>query len=187
MSLKSILRKASLIKGKTLRFRNADIGDALFIFSLRTDLEKSRYLTAVSGGVADQEEWLLRYGEANNPAYFIIEYNENPIGTVRLYDPRNNSFCWGSWILSANRPNHAAIESALMVYAYALDYLGFDSAHFDVRKENENVWRFHERFGAQLVAENELDFFYEINRESINISRNRYRRYLENTVSVFYL
>ncbi len=71
-----------------------------------------------------------------------IEFNGEPIGTVRLYDARQNSFCWGSWILKAGSPKHAAIESALMVYAYAVDHLSSQSAHFDVRKDNEGVWLF---------------------------------------------
>src|SRR5690606_12411597 len=142
------LRKAARVVGKTLAFRNAEVKDAAFILSLRTDAEKSRYLSAVSGELAEQEAWLERYAEADDQAYFIIEYQDEPIGTVRLYDPQGDSFCWGSWILHSSRPGQAAMESALMVYAYAIDHLGFTAAHFDVRKGNERVWQFHERFGA---------------------------------------
>lgn len=51
------------------------------------------------------------------------------------------------------------MESALTVYAYAVDHLGFTAAHFDVRRGNERVWKFHERFGAVRVDENEEDYF----------------------------
>ncbi len=186
MTSKGLLRKAALVQGKTLQFRDATISDAAFILSLRVDEGKSRYISPIKGGIADQQAWLHRYVQMDDQAYFIIEYGGEPIGTVRLYDSKDESFCWGSWVLASNRPNHAAIESALMVYSYALDHLGFDKAHFDVRKGNENVWQFHERFGARRVDESELNFYYEIDRASIQVSRNRYRRYLQESVSVIF-
>ena len=179
------LRKAARVVGKTLAFRNAGVQDAAFILSLRTDAEKSRYLSAVSGELAEQEAWLERYGAVDDQAYFIIEYLDEPIGTVRLYDPQGDSFCWGSWILKNTRPSQAAMESALMVYAYGVDHLGFKAAHFDVRKGNERVWQFHERFGAHRTLETDLDYIYRIDAEAIATSRQRYRRYLDGSVSVF--
>jgi RimJ/RimL family protein N-acetyltransferase len=178
------IRKALRLQGRTLTFRDATTDDAAFILSLRTNAEKSRYLSAVSGELLEQQDWLARYACDDEQAYFIIESQGEPIGTVRLYDPQGDSFCWGSWILKDGRPSHAAMESALMVYAYALDHLGFADAHFDVRKGNERVWRFHERFGARRFGETEFDYLYKIHGEAIAISRQRYRKFLERTVSV---
>lgn len=178
------LRKAVRVVGKTLSFRNAAVDDGVFILSLRTDAEKSRYLSAVSGELADQEAWLERYAHLDDQAYFIIEYQGTPIGTVRLYDPQGESFCWGSWILHSSRPSQAAMESALMVYAYAIDHLGFKAAHFEVSKGNERVWQFHERFGAVRVSETELEYHYQIEAAAITASRSRYQRFLEGSVSV---
>lgn len=178
------LRKARRVAGKTLTFRDAEATDAPFILSLRTDAEKSRYLSSVSGDLADQQAWLERYARSDDQAYFIIEYQGEPIGTVRLYDVQGDSFCWGSWVLRKGCPTQAAMESALMVYAYALDHLGFRAAHFEVRKGNESVWRFHERFGARRIAGTEFDYFYRIDNEAIASSRQRYRRFLDGTVIV---
>lgn len=132
-----------------------------------TDAEKSRYLSAVRCEFSDLQAWLHRNAQADDQAYFTIEYQNEPLGTVRLYAPLGDSFSWGSWILKASSPSHADMESALMVYAYALNHLGFPCAHFDVRKGNERVWQFHERFGAQRVAETELDYIYKLDSESI--------------------
>jgi len=181
------LRKAASVMGKTLNFRNAQIDDADFILSLRTDKEKSRYLSSVNGDLNEQRAWLERYSKDYSQAYFIIEYQGEAIGIVRLYDQQRSSFCWGSWILVNSRPNHAAMESALMVYAYAVDHLGFTAAHFDVRKGNERVWQFHERFGAVRVDENEEDYFYRLDQVAIDNSRRRYRRFLEDSVKVEFL
>lgn len=176
--------KAAQIVGKTLQFRDANVADAAFILSLRTDAEKSRHLSAVSADLADQQAWLAHYAQAEDQAYFVIEHQQQAIGTVRLYDPQGNSFCWGSWILKNTSPINAALESALMVYAYAVDYLGFQAAHFDVRQGNERVWKFHERFGATRMAETALDYEYQISLEAITVSRQRYRRFLADTVQV---
>ncbi len=154
--------------GKPLFFRNAAVEDAAFILSLRTDTGKSRYLSPVSGVLAEQRAWLKRYAQANDQAYFIIEYQGTPIGTVRLYDPQGDSFCWGPWILHSSFPTHAAMESALMVYAYAVDCLGFAAAHFDVRKDNERVWQFQGRFGPVKTTDIDLNYFYRIDLAAIH-------------------
>jgi len=67
---------------------------------------------------------------------------------------------------------------------YAVDHLGFAAAHFDVRKGNERVWQFHERFGAARTAETELDYLYRIEAPAITASRIRYRRILDGSVTV---
>lgn len=178
------IRKASRVKGKTLAFRNATCSDTQFILSLRTDARKAKYLSPTANDLALQERWLADYDQDETQAYFMIEHNHAAIGTVRLYDAQGDSFCWGSWIMSANAPAQAAIESALMVYAYACDHLGFARAHFDVRKENSSVWKFHERFGAARTKETKLDYYYEISEQSIAASRKRYSRFLPAGVSL---
>lgn len=180
-----VLYKAKRLIGKTLVLRNADLSDAVFILSLRTDAKKSRHLSSVSNQISDQESWLERYALRDNEAYFIIEnINGESLGTVRLYDPIKYSFCWGSWIIKDGAPPSVAIESALMVYAYALDTLGFLTAHFQVNKANKRVANFHERFGATKIAENDVEYEYIITNEAIRASMQHYRRYLPNSIEV---
>lgn len=178
------IRKAKKITGRTLVFRDASVDDAEFILSLRTDAKKSQHLSATKPDLDAQRAWLERYSISTDQAYFIIEFQGMPIGTVRIYDPKGESFCWGSWILSNEAPKNAAIESALVVYSYAVDVLGFCRAHFDVRQGNASVWRFHESFGAIRVGESDLDYFYEIDDAAIQKSLERYRRFLPSPVVV---
>lgn len=179
------IRKAAWIEGKTLVFRDAMSADAAFILSLRTDEHKSRYLSHTAPELEKQTAWLERYKTTNDEAYFIIESKEGEsLGTVRLYDAKDDSFCWGSWILKDGAPLTAAIESALMVYDYALEHLGFNASHFDVRKGNERVWRFHERFGALRTGETEKDYLYSIDRAQFNVSHHRYHKYLPEPLTV---
>jgi len=178
------IRTAALVRGETLVFRNAAVGDAEFILSLRTDEVKSRYLSATDNDLDAQRAWLERYAISEGQAYFIIEFNDEAIGTVRLYDAQCASFCWGSWTLKDGRPRQAAMESALMVYAYAVDHLGFTACHFDVRKGNERVLKFHERFGARRVDETEQDYLYNISLEEIQVARLTYSNFLASGVTV---
>jgi RimJ/RimL family protein N-acetyltransferase len=173
------------VQGKTLVFRDAAVDDAGFILGLRTDELKSRHLSRTSGALADQQAWLAGYGQRDGEAYFVIEsLAGEKLGTVRLYDAQGDSFCWGSWILSDAAPSSAAIESALMVYAYALDTLGFTNAHFQVNLANERVCAFHERFGAQRVSQDDVEIEYTLANAAIREAMKRYARFLPDPLKV---
>ena len=179
------IHKARRIGERTPVFRDVTVADAGFILSLRTDMNKARYLSTTSADLAQQASWLEKYATDTDQAYFIImESNGVPLGTVRLYDPQGVSFCWRSWILQDGAPSHAAIESDLIVYAYAIDHLGFQKAHFDVRKGNEHVWKYHERFGAIRIDESKQDLFYRIDNKSIAAARYRYQKYLPGLLTI---
>jgi RimJ/RimL family protein N-acetyltransferase len=178
------IRPAAELHGKTLMFRNAVPDDAEFILSLRTDPVKSRYLSAVSSDVQRQRDWLTAYRDGTGQAYFVILSDDNAIGTVRLYDAQGDSFCWGSWMLADGRPKHAAVESALMVYSYALDHLGFRSSHFDVRRENAKVIAFHERMGAEKTGAEGEDIYFRMSGKAISAARHSLRDFLPDPVQV---
>lgn len=178
------LSKPKKVVGNNLVFRDAQKEDAAFILELRTDSIKATHLSKTSNDLKQQEVWLERYGNDNGQVYFIILNKQGEkVGTVRLYDITNDSFCWGSWILKNGTPSSYSIESALLVYHFALS-LGFEKAHFDVRKGNESVWKFHERFGANKVEETTDDFIYNISLESIEKSLEKYKKYLPNGFSI---
>jgi RimJ/RimL family protein N-acetyltransferase len=180
-----VIKKVARIRGRHLVLRDARAGDAAFILSLRTDEAKARHLSNTSASLADQVAWLERYAQRAGEAYFIIESADgDPLGTVRLYDARHDSFCWGSWILKEGAPSSAAIESALMIYAFGIDVLGFSQAHFQVRRDNERVWLFHERFGAARTHESADEYEYVLSNGSIRASMQRYRRFLPDQLFV---
>lgn len=179
------LRKARAVRGRSIVLRNAGESDSAFIVALRTDESRSQHLSETSPVLSDQIAWLHRYAARSDEAYFIVESQTgDALGTVRLYDPKDDSFCWGSWIIKSDASQTAAIESALLVYAYALDGLGFTRAHFQVRKENERVWMFHERFGAARVGECGDEYEYTISHDAIRAAMHRYARYLPKQVIV---
>ena len=185
LKLDSLIIKIKEINGKNIRLRNVLASDAKFILSLRTDLRKNQYISTVSGELEDQIKWLKSYEKDENQAYFIIEDKDKAesVGTVRVYDKRGNSFCWGSWILKDNIQPNIAIESALLVYQYGL-YMGFTESHFEVRKGNSSVWKFHERFGAKRIGETEQDYLYKIENDNIMSAFSRYKKYLTEEIDI---
>ena len=167
---------------RTIQVRLAREGDAAFILSLRQDEKKSRHLSSVHNSLSLQQQWLRDYlarEREGREYYFIIVDRENePLGTVRLYDFREDSFCWGSWILKDGAPTAAAIESALMVYEIAFGRLAFQQSHFDVRKANSKVVEFHLRFGARIVGEDDLNYYFKYDKATYEATRTRYQRFL---------
>ncbi len=167
-----------------LIFENATVKDAKFILSLRTDLIKSKFLSNTENDLEKQIKWLESYSKDDSQIYFIIkDFELNKVGTVRLYDQQDSSFCWGSWIIKDKSPSFYAISSALMVYIFAKS-LGFTESHFDVRKDNISVWKFHESFGAIRIKESDIDYFYKINSFAIDSSIKKYSRFLPQGIRV---
>lgn len=156
---------------KTIRLRLVEEEDAEFILSLRLDNRYNRFLSGVTPSVEAQRAWIKKYKIDEAAAlqyYFIIERLDGvPCGTIRIYDIRQDSFCWGSWILNEDKTRYAAIESALLVYEIGFNQLGFSRSHFDVMKENEGVVAFHKRMGAKVISDDEQNYYFEITRDSV--------------------
>lgn len=170
------------IVGKNIQLGLADINDAEFILQLRIKSKKTKYLNQVENNLAKQQAWLLAYKQKElngEEYYFVIESKtgEN-LGLVRVYDLKVDSFCWGSWLIKDDAPHSTAIESALLIYEFGFGQLGYMKAHFDVRKGNERVIAFHQRFGAKITHEDELNYYFHYAIEDYLKIKQRYRRYL---------
>ena len=171
-----------LLNGKNINFRTVEVEDAEFIYNMRQNENKTKYLSKVTGDVKSQKEWIKNYKqreENKKEFYFVIESkNEEKLGLVRMYDFKDDSFCWGSWLIKEDAPKTTAIESALQIYEFGFYTLGFKKSHFDVRKGNDKVIAFHQRFGAKIVDEDELDYFFNFQKSDYKIIKEKYKRYL---------
>jgi RimJ/RimL family protein N-acetyltransferase len=171
-----------LVSGKNINLRTVDINDAEFIYTLRHNEAKTRYLSKVRGTVEDQKVWIINYKQREDEKqefYFVIESKDgDKLGLVRMYDFQNDSFCWGSWLIKEDAPKTTAIESALQIYEFGFYDLKFNQSHFDVRKGNDKVTAFHQRFGAKIVDEDELDYFFNFEKNDYKITKEKYKRYL---------
>ena len=181
----AVITKAKRVVGKNLYLRDICEDDAQFVFDLRTDPVKSRHLSATSGRVEDQVNWICSYKDKKDQAYFIVCDKESKrLGCIRMYDPIDNSYCWGSWLMLDGLGPLVAIESALLVYSYGV-FLDFTEARIDVRQRNESVWKFHEKFsGAELINEDDLDRFYIVKAEKISRMLAKYGEFLTSPLVV---
>lgn len=170
------------LEGKNIILQTVCEDDAEFIFFMRQNEDKTKFLSRVHGTISDQRNWIKNYlqrEEKKQEFYFVIESKKNEkMGLVRLYDFQKESFCWGSWLIKEGAPQTTAIESALQIYEFAFYKLGFERSHFDVRKGNEKVIAFHQRFGAKIVDEDELDYFFNFEKKDYEIIKEKYKRYL---------
>lgn len=159
------------LKDKNVSLRLVEEKDAEFILSLRLDDRYNAFLSAVTSDLEGQRKWIKKYkkDEAEGKQfYFIIERNDGvPCGTVRIYDLRKESFCWGSWILNGSKTRYSAVESAFLVYEFGFNNLGYEKSHFDVMKGNKSVIKFHKRMGATKIAEDDINEYFEITKSSV--------------------
>ena len=171
-----------ILIGKNINMRTVDIEDAEFIFNMRRNEYKTKYLSKVTGTVESQKEWIKNYKlkeKEEKEFYFIIESKNNEkLGLVRMYDFQNDSFCWGSWLIKENAPKTTAIESSLQIYEFAFYKLRFERSHFEVQKGNNKVIEFHKRFGALVIDENEKEVFFNFEKKDYEITKEKYKRYL---------
>lgn len=166
--MKSIL-KAKRVCGNNLYLRDITEDDAKFVFDLRTNPEKNRYLSETSARLEDQVNWIVNYKSKYDQAYFIVcDKENNKLGCLRMYDPIDDSYCWGSWLMIKGLGPLVAIESALLIYAYGKN-LGFNEARIDIRQANEYVWKFHEKFSsATLVKQDDVNRYYSVSEDKID-------------------
>ena len=167
---------------KTIKLRLIEEDDAEFVLSLRTDDKYNKFISSVSPDVEAQKKWIKSYkdDEINKKQfYFIIERREGVrCGTVRVYDLNEKSFCCGSWILNEDKTRYAALESAVLVYDFGFNELGYSMSHFDVMKGNEKVISFHEKMGARRTGEDTENIFFIIDKENILDFKRKFAKIL---------
>ena len=167
-------------KTKTISLRLITADDAEFIVSLRQSPKKNQFLSPVSINVDQQAEWIHHYKRREAQKleyYFIICTGNTPVGVVRIYDIQDINFVWGSWIIADCAPKYAAIESALSIYEFAFNELGFATSTFDVRKQNTRVLSFHQRFGAIKTHEDDLNEYFYLTRAIYLKTKERYQKF----------
>ena len=171
--------KSNFIESKNLIFRDVTENDAEFILRLRLNPSKKKFISNTSSKIEDQIKWINQYKSRDNEAYFIITNKEQKrYGCIRLYDSREYSYCWGSWLLEEGLPPLIALESAVNTYNYGIQ-LGFKEVRLDVRKNNTLVKNFHEKFAQAIkIDETENDIYYLVKEDSIRKLLKKYNNLL---------
>ena len=172
------------IEGFKLALRLIQSCDADYVHRLRTDPSLNTHLSEVRGSVLQQKDWIESYKQreiAGSEYYYIIERLSDalPCGVVRLYNIKGSYFTWGSWILDQNKPQKAALESAVLIYELGFDFIGCELAVFEVRKDNIHTINFHRRFGAKEVGLDDTNVYFQYSKSSFDeFGRQHFRNVL---------
>ena len=157
------------IEGPGLVLRLIEPEDAAYVHGLRTDPAYNRHLSEVSGTAEDQRRWIESYKarEAKRTElYYVIERRDGlRCGLVRLYDIQADHFTWGSWILDANKPFKAALESAALSFGVGFERLDKPLACVDVRHENTHATHLYRRFGMVETRRDKENLYFEYPRD----------------------
>lgn len=173
-----------MIIGKNIDLRPVIVSDAEFILSLRTDDELNQHLSPVGNDIELQRQWIINRKAANNEWYFIVQNkNAEPVGTIRIYDIQDNSFCWGSWIIKKNARKYASFESVVRIHELAFYKLGFTEARVDCRIDNIKSSNFQQRFGYKLVNQDALNLYFSLSKLDYSRTRDNYLMLLNQTTN----
>lgn len=150
--------------------------DAQFIIDLRSG-KKGKHISYTEPDILKQVSWIEQYKirEQNNLEYYFIvkDVDGNKWGTTRLYNFNNDQFEVGSWVFLDDSPAGIAIKGDIATREIAFEQLGFDICKFDVRKANKTVLRYHYGYKPVLVAEDELSFYFELNKQAFYKQRDK--------------
>lgn len=160
------------LKGKFVNLREVTTDDAEFILKLRCDEKKSKFLHKTEYNVEKQVDYIKSYLKKDDEWYFIVENkNHKPLGTVRIYDVKGKQYTGGSWLMVDEASPSEVLEGSLLLRNYAFNVLGFEKDFYDVRKGNKKVVRYHKICGAKIVDENDIDYFFELTKETFENNR----------------
>ncbi len=152
-----------------LHVRLVRVEDAEFIVKLRTNERNARFIHVTNSNIAIQQEWIRDYKirETKGEDYYFIFYFENkPVGVIRIYDIdyRKKKATAGSWVCESDLPLQIPICILIICREIMFDSLGMEKDCFEVRKGNKQVQRTHKMMGAEIVAEDNLNYYFELSR-----------------------
>ena len=165
--------------GLFLKFVDED--DADFILKLRTNKEKSKYISLTNNDLESQKEWIRRYKdrEKSGLEYYFIAYDENKeaFATYRLYNKTNKTIEIGSFITKQNYLNPInAIKLDILMKEFVYETLNFDQLNFEVMKMNVSVVKYHNEYKPLLIREDEKYYFFVQDRETFNLNKRKFKK-----------
>jgi RimJ/RimL family protein N-acetyltransferase len=152
--------------------KTVEESDAGFILKLRTNPELNKHLSQVEDSLENQINFIKKYKDREKEKieyYFIIQYKNNPVGTVRIYniDYAKSTFTWGSWMVEKGNPGEVALSSAYMSYYFAFNYLNLDTALFDCRIDNNKALSIYKAF-ASAIKSDSINHYFEFKKKDLS-------------------
>lgn len=157
--------------------RLATLSDADFILSIRTDAHHTRFIHQTDNDLNKQIDWMRQYKTREDEGreyYFIYSKEGVPFGMSRVYNIFEYYGTSGSWLCKPNNDPKDSLATYLMMHDIMFGDIGLDLLIFDVRKENKKVWRMHESFGALMIGESDIDYYFSMFKEAYFQKKEKY-------------
>lgn len=165
-----------------LQIRLAEESDAAFILRLRTDISLSRHIHFTDSNIENQKLWIREYKkreQAGIEFYFIFsDSNGIPLGVSRIYNITPSFFTIGSWIFIPTAPQGSAILGDIICREFAFEKFDGKDCHFEVRKENKTVLKYHHTYSPEFLYEEGEDLYFKLSYSNFERQKKRYLKLL---------
>jgi len=170
-----------LLNKYNIQLRLVEETDADFIIKLRSDESKARFISKTDSDVNKQKLWIKEYKirEKNKLEFYFIAIDENnhAFATYRVYNIKEHIAEIGSFV---SEPDYDipinVIKVDLIIKSFVFSALGFDQLNFEVRKNNKSVVNYHSKFKPTLVNEDELNYYYILEKELFNVGKLKFEK-----------
>ena len=135
-----------------IQLKPVEESDADFIIELRTNNQKSRFISATNPDVTQQKEWIKDYKirEKKGEEYQKLKKNKQ-INIVKL---------------------------DIMIKEYVFNVLQLENLHFEVRKLNMSVIKYHKKFYPKITSEDELNYYFSLNKSEFERGKQNFIKML---------
>jgi len=136
----------------SLKLRKIKTGDLELIMKWRMSPEVTSYMyTNPSLTIESQGLWLKGVNQSQEVLYWIIEYDNTPIGVMNIcdIDKVNRKCSWAYYIGDTSfRGKGIATSLECNIYDYVFITLGFNKLCCEVFQSNDKVVKMHQKFGS---------------------------------------
>ena len=138
----------------SLKLRKIKEADLQLILTWRMSHEVTNYMyTDPKLTLESQQLWLKSLAQNQNVLYWIIEYDNIPIGVINIcdIDKVNNKCAWAYYIGDTNfRGKGIATLLECNIYDFVFYSLGLNKLACEVFEHNDRVIKLHLKFGTEI-------------------------------------
>ncbi len=178
-----------VIQGIGINLRPVEEKDAEFIFVLRRDKERTKYVHSISGTVEDQRKWIRLQREREGDYYFIVEDKEGkPIGALGYYDIKDKNGEMGRMVINGSFAQNC--DAIVQIRKFAFETIGAEFVRCTVVDGNKPVIAQLKRLGGVQTGSfiDEKDGFvvlvFQVSKEAYDARKEKYIKLVEKSYQI---
>jgi len=137
-----------------LSFKKLEESDLELVLEWRTSEHVTKFMyTDIEKNMENQRKWFNRISQDDSQFYWIIQYNQHPIGLISLnqIDRVNKKATFGYYLGDLN---YSIIAGRIHPYLYNFAFfeLGLNKLYAEVMEGNEGMMKMHLHYGFTHVG-----------------------------------